>query len=185
MEVFLAAAGGTWFAIFALIILVAGIWSAEFDSFFGGTATLLIGLLGADFIFGYPVIASIIGNPLIGILAIALYVIVGSAYTGIWKWPDYIRGKATDIENSFMDWILKNKEGTFDDFLDSSFYDKYRASNNKERLSAWVLMWPFSMFWELARKPAIWAFNTSYTMLGSMFESVGKSTAKKMHERNK
>lgn len=186
MEVFLAAAGGTWFAIFSLLILIVGIASAEYDSFVGGTATLLVGLLGADLIFGYPIFASILANPLLAVLAVALYVMVGSAYTGLWKWPDYIRSQAENIESSYGTWMSIRKENVnFDDFLDSREYNYHRASSNKERLSAWVLMWPFSMFWELARKPAKWAFNTTYEMLGTTFERVGKSTAKKMHEKNK
>lgn len=185
MEVFLAAAGGTWFAIFALIILAAGIFSAEFDSFFGGTVTLSIGLLGADLIFGYPIFSALVANPLIAIVIVGLYVMIGSAYTGIWRWPEYLRGKSENIEHDFAQYRMDNKGGSFDDFLESNRYNGYRASSNKERLSAWVLMWPFSLFWELARKPAKWAFNTVYATLGNMFENVGKNTAKKMHERNK
>jgi len=186
MEVFIAAAGGTWFAIFALIVLIGGIVSAEFDSFFGGTFTLIVGLLGADFIFGYPIVASIMANPLIAILAIALYSLIGSAYTGFWKWPDYIRSNSDLIDAKFNEWLRKDKQNhSFDEFLESDEYRPFGASKNKERLSAWVMMWPFSMFWELSRKPAIWVFNTSYEMLGSTFESVGKSTAKKMHEKSK
>lgn len=187
MEVFLAAAGGTWFAIFALVILIAGIASAEYDNFVGGTITFFVGLLGADFIFGYPIIASIMTNPLIIVLALALYVFVGSVYTGLWKWPDYIRGKETDIEHTFRNYKQNNlPESSFDDFIESDDYtSRFGASRNKQRLSAWVLMWPFSLFWELLRKPAIWVFNTSYAMLGDMFESVGKNTAKKMHSNKK
>lgn len=188
MEVFLAAAGGTWFAIFVLIVLIAGIASAEFDSFFGGTATLITGLIGADLMFGYPIFASIVANPLVILLYIALYVAAGSIYTGIWKWPDYIRGRSEHIEARYKEWSdSRSSNGTgktFDEFLDSSSYQTYyAASNNKERLSAWVLMWPFSLTWELARKPAKWAFNNVYAMLGDVFERVGKSTAKRMHEK--
>lgn len=188
MEVFLAAAGGTWFAIFVLIVLIAGIASAEFDSFVGGTVTLITGLIGADLIFGYPVFASIIANPLIILAVIALYIAVGSIYTALWKWPDYIRSKSKHINSSYDNWTRSNEknkvEKTFDNFLDSPDYkNNYAASSNKERLSAWVMMWTFSMAWELARKPAKWVFKNVYSMLGDMFEQVGKSTAKKMHDK--
>lgn len=184
MEVFLAAAGGTWFAIFALFIFVAGIVSAEYDSFFGGTATFIVGLLGADIIFGYSVIAAIISNPLIILLALALYVFVGSVYTGFWKWPDYIRSVSDLIDAKFNIWLNKDKQNhSFDEFLESVEYSPFSAANNKERLAAWVLMWPFSLFWELLRKPAIWLFNTSYAMLGDMFESIGKRTAKAVYNK--
>jgi len=186
MEVFLAAAGGTWFAIFALVILVAGVVSAEYDSFFGGTIAFVVGLLGADIIFGYPVIASIMSNPLIILVALVLYVFAGSVYAGFWKWPDYIRSKEINIEHTFHSYRQTLPDATFDDFIESEEYtSRFGASRNKQRLSAWVLMWPFSLFWELLRKPAIWVFNTSYAMLGDMFESVGKNTAKKMHGKKK
>ena len=189
MEVFLAAAGGTWFAIFVLLIFILGIATSEFDSFFGGMITLIIGLLGLDFIFGYPIIQSIIGNPLIILLSGAIYIAIGSAYTAIWKWPDYIRSKSDNIESNYKSWkkrrLSDNEPCTFEDFLESDGYSYYVASNNKNKLSTWVLMWPFSMFWEVSRKPAIWAFNTSYKMLGNMFEIVGKNTARKIHKTKK
>jgi hypothetical protein len=190
MEVFLAAAGGTWFAIFMLLIVVAGITSSEFDNFFGGIATLVVGLLGANFIFGYPIISSIIANPLLILLALVLYVLAGSVYTGIWKWPDYIRSKSENIEYRYSVWKMdrvKNNESTsFEDFIESNEYTyNFAASNNKERITTWVMMWPFSMTWEVSRKPAIWAFNASYKMFGTMFERIGKNTAMKMHKNKK
>lgn len=174
MELFLA--------IFVLLVIIAGISFSETHSFFGGTVTLIMTILGAEYIFGYNVIDSIVANPFIILFIILLYVVAGSAYTAFWKWPNYIQSKSNDIEEDFRKWSQRDPKKTFDSFLESSNYS-YKASNNKERLSVWVMMWPFSVFWELSHKPAFWLWTNVYNTLGNLFESVGKNAAIKNHSK--
>jgi hypothetical protein len=74
------------------------------------------------------------------------------------------------------------QDNSFDAFLNSHAY-KFNASAHKERLGTWVGMWPFSMTWELARKPAIWVWNTSYKSLGELFQRISHRTARKLHDK--
>ncbi len=184
MDVFFAAFSGAWFAIFMLAFIVIGIIANEMDSFWMGAATLLIGLVGMQFLFAVPVWASIFANPLMLLLYAAVYVAIGSIYTGMWSWPNYIREHEDRIKMSYGEYRNRNKrdgiEVTFDDFLDSGSYD-YKASNHKDRLAAWVLMWPFGLLWDLMHRPARWIWNTVYSGLGRVFEDVSKRTARKIH----
>lgn len=179
---FLAAFGGTWFAIFTLAVLVLGIVSAEYDSFFMGSATLLVGLAVADLVFAVPVWASIIANPLMVLLIVALYVAVGALYTALWRWPDWINSRAYAIREAFRRRIEKTNTN-FEDFMDSYEYRQWTAAENKERLSTWTLMWPWSLFWVLANRPARWIWNQSYRVLGQLFDKVGRAQARRSVER--
>jgi hypothetical protein len=212
MDLFFAAFSGAWFGIFMLAFIVIGIVANEMDSFWMGAATLLVGLAGMEFLFDVPVWASIFANPLMLLLYAAVYVAVGSLYTGLWSWPNFIREHADNIKMDYGSWkndlirsnrvekrrtladLAQGKEAeqadeitdpnldtSFETFLDSSNY-RYPASRHKDRLAAWVLMWPFGLLWDLMHRPARWIWNTVYSGLGQVFERVSKQTARKIYD---
>lgn len=184
---FLAAFGGTWFAFFTLAILVFGVVCAERDNFVLASATLLIGLVVAELAFAIPVWATIVAQPLAILLFVALYVAAGALYTALWRWPDWINSRAERIKGSFDDWNRngtdKGHGGSFEEFSNSYAYGAYTAAENKERLSTWVMMWPWSLFWVLANRPARWIWNQSYRVLGQLFDKVGRAQARRSVER--
>jgi hypothetical protein len=188
MDVFFAAFSGAWFGIFVLAFIVIGIVANEMDSFWMGAATLLVGLAGMEFLFEVPVWASVFANPFMLVLYAALYVAVGAIYTGMWSWPNYIREHESRIKLDYGDFRNNAKrsgnEVTFDDYLDSKDY-RYKASGHKDRLAAWVLMWPFGLLWDLLHRPARWVWHTVYSGFGEVFERVSKQTARKMHNDHK
>lgn len=160
--------------IFLLVVLAIGILAAESDNWVFTTATFITTLASLDFFFGVAIWATIVANPLTILLFTFIYVAIGAAYTAIWRWPVALRDSAEDIKDSYDDYIKKHQGHTKEDFMASYSYSKYTASSNKSSLANWVLAWPLSLIWELARKPAIWIWNTSYEVLGKLFERVGK-----------
>lgn len=167
------------------LFVVAGIFAAEMDSALMSVATFVIGLLALNYVFEISVFATFIANPLWIVGAVVLYVAAGAAYTALWRWPEFIRKNKDHIMRDYADWAKNrddNKDNSFDAFLNSYQY-KFNASEHKERLGTWVGMWPFSMTWELARKPAIWVWNTSYKSLGELFQRIGQRTARKLHDK--
>lgn len=186
-EVAFAAYNGIAFGAFVLLMFALGIVASERDSFFLGTVTIIAGLVGLDLLFAVPVWDSIKANPMMGLIYVIAYVVIGSLYTGMWRWPDYIKSHAGSIKISFGDWsIIQRKHGGDTDhesFLNSSSYH-YSARKNKQRLAAWVLMWPFSLTWALSHRPAMWLFEQVYAILGEVFENVSKRTARKILNKN-
>lgn len=167
------------------LFVIAGIVSAEMDSAIMASATFVIGLLTLNYGFGISVLAVIATNPLWLIGAIVLYVALGSLYTAVWRWPEYIRKHRDSVMKEYTRWaknLNETEDNSFDAFLDSDSYE-YNASQHKERLGTWVGMWPFSLFWELLRKPAIWVWKTAYASLGELFQKIGRNTARKMHNK--
>lgn len=187
MEAFLGAFSGVWFALFIIIFAVCGTFTATIGNMFWSLVVLAAGACILEFIIGISVLSILIANPLLVIAVLAIYIGIGAAYTGLWRWPSHLRKQSSTIKYAFEEWARprgkelqgKTKEESFEIFLDSANYSSWHPSRNKERLSTWVLMWPFAMGWELSHKPLIWIFETVYYTLGDMFVAIGKNTARK------
>lgn len=186
----LISAGGVWLALFMLAFVVAMIISVENDSFFLGSVGIIISAAIAQFVFGIPIITSIITNPLMVIVYLIIYGAAGAAYAGFWRLPDFIRSRKKEIDRAYETFTadaernrrtsdLPQSDISYDTFLESSHYDKFTVSHNKDRVASWVLLWPFGILWELMHKPIRWVWNSVYYGLGEQFEKIGKAAAKK------
>lgn len=180
MESFVGAFSGVWAALFVLVFLVSGVLASRTESMFMGLGILILGAVFAEYVMDIPVITNAIANPLFLGLMVLVYGAIGAVYTGLWRWPLYIKSHHYDIEDKFKAWH-RNHDGSFDEFLDSYEYSRYTASKNKDRLASYVLMWPFHFTWEIIHKPFIWVYNSVYVFLGSTFDRIGKYYAKKLH----
>jgi hypothetical protein len=187
MEAFIGAFSGVWLALFIIIFAACGTFTATVGNMFWSIIVLAAGAGILQFLVGISILSIFITNPLLVIAVLAIYIGIGAAYTGLWRWPAYLRKMSAYIQEMFDRWkhahdkqlAGKSKEEAFEEFLDSSHYAEFHPSRNKERLSTWVVMWPFAMGWELSHKPLIWVFETVYYTLGDMFVAIGKQTARK------
>jgi hypothetical protein len=179
----IALLGGFWFIVFIGLIVVTGIVASEIDNFALGTATFVIALIGAQVLFDIPVWAAIASNPLSLVLFITLFTLIGAAYTAIWRWPEFLRDNASTIKSAYNQYKNKHK-GNFDEFLQSDSYE-FTAAKHKDRLATWIITWPFSLVWELSRKPIKYVYKIIYEALGGAFERIGISVARRIHEKNK
>lgn len=212
LEMILIAASGWWLGLFSLILFGSLVWASERDSFFLGTAVILIGLVVAEFVFSIPVWSAIVANPLLLLLYAAVYIAVGSLYAGMWRLPNYIRKNADRIQSDYMSWkdrltlnhsrslrdTLRDKispadneanlpgvDVSYDAFLSSGSYN-YSVRHNKDRIASWVLLWPAGVTWELMHKPFIWLWESVYYGLGEVFERINRDSARKvLEEKNK
>jgi len=187
MEAFLGAFSGVWFALFIILFVACGTFTATVGSMFWSLVVIAAGAGILQFLVGISIFSILLANPLLIIAVLAIYIGIGAAYTGLWRWPAHLRKQSAVIKSTFETWKMvrekqiagKTKEEAFEMFLDSGDYASWHPSYNKERLSTWVLMWPFAMGWELSHKPLIWIFETVYYTLGDMFVAIGKNTARK------
>lgn len=191
-EAMLISAGGLWLGLFGLVVFGSLIWASEVDSFVLGSAVILLSAVIAQFVFSIPIWATLVANPLMLILYVAVYVAVGSVYAAMWKLPNYIKKNSADINSEYTSWKeTQTKKGwgskenkvddSFDTFLDSPYYT-YSVKHNKDRVASWVLLWPASLTWELMHKPFIWLWDSVYYGLGKAFEKINRDQAKKILE---
>jgi hypothetical protein len=181
---------GFWGVMLLLVAAIFLVYSAENDAGFLGTMIVLGTAVSAQFLFDVPVWQTIVNEPLTLVLGLVLYMLVGVAYTCVWAWPDFIRGNGLRIANTYNSWVAgikrlkndENKDTTFGAFLKSSDYREYTAARNKSRLGTWVFLWPFSLAWVLARRPAIALWDITYDFMGKTFDRIGKNTAEKAYK---
>ena len=209
-ETFVISAMGVWFAAFMLLFFVSLVWASEKDSFLLGTSVILVGAAVGEFVFGLPIIASIVANPFMLVVYAAVYIAFGALYAGLWRLPNFVKKNSDNIQSSYITWkdrvttnhdrswratIRDRVTGTeeqpepvdvsFDTFLNSSSYG-YSVRDNKDRVASWVLLWPASLTWELMHKPFIWLWNSVYFGLGEVFERINRDSARKvLEEKNK
>lgn len=182
----MALAGGFWFFLFVMFVLAAGIFSSEMDSFFAGSITFLLTLGGLQ-LFGYPILGSVIANPLLVLVLIAIYIAAGSAYAIFYRYPRFLKSNFEDIQHMYKNFLnnqnmLENEE-SFERFIESKEYRYYRPGQNKDAISSWVLLWPWALLWDLLHRPVIWVYNNAYTGIGLALEKTGKAVTRKIVRR--
>lgn len=177
--------GGVWFLVFFGFIFIVGVIASEIDNFTLGTTTFIVAMIGAQTLFDVPVWATISDNPLSLVLFLAAFIVVGVIYTALWRWPEFLRDNAKQINADYVDCNRRSADKvSFDEYLNSNYYS-FTASKHKDRLATWIITWPFSMVWELSRKPIKYAYNLVYIVVGAAFENIGTSVARRIHERHK
>lgn len=168
-----------WFIIFSCFIIAGGVIASEVENFTVAVSTFIIGLVGLQWFFSIPVWGSIVDNPFSLLLYLLIYTIVGAAYTILWRWPEYIRENSVRISYDYKEYIARNPADSKEDFLNSRYY-AFSTSKHKQGIATWILAWPFSLFWELGRKPFKYAYNGIYTLIGDLLERVGRNVANKI-----
>lgn len=189
----LALLGGFWFFLFVIFILAAGILCAEFNNFFGAGATLVGLAAGSQFLFGIPVWSSIIENPFLVIVGIVAYAAIGMFYAIVFRYADYLRKNKHNIRAAWGDFQVSYKKGhgedsnpTREEFRKSLQYRDFTPSYNSEKITAWVMMWPWAVFWDLCHKPVRWVYNNMYSFAGRMLDAVGARISDKiLNEKEK
>jgi hypothetical protein len=158
-EIFVISAMGVWFAAFMLLFFVSLVWASEKDSFLLGTSVILVGAAVGEFVFGLPIIASIIANPFTLVVYVTVYIAFGALYAGLWRLPNFVKKNSGNIQSSYITWkdrVTTNHERSwrvinrdrvtrtkkhpepadvpFDEFLNSSS-NGHSVRNNKDRVT--------------------------------------------------
>jgi hypothetical protein len=179
----MALAGGFWFFLFVMVVLVVGVIASEMDSFFAGTVTFVLTLAGLQ-LFGYPIFTAILGYPIFLLIFLAIYVAAGSAYAVFYRYPRMLNSNKDKIRSEY-EYFLRDgnkfeSDQSYDEFMDSYRYQTFRPGSNLDSISTWVLMWPWGLFWDLLHRPIIWIYNNMYTGIGQALEKVGKSVTRRI-----
>jgi hypothetical protein len=178
MEAFFAAFlfGTFWWWFVVVVWAFAEIIALDKDSGAWATAWLVLFFCFAQFLGKVNIVGSILENPLRAILYVVGYVAVGVGWSFM-KWWLHVSEKAEDYKkerSEYLKRLVKNQKNTGVPLtLKSSEItentpvpEKYRqdwsrsrsythavpkASENKERITTWIIYWPLSMLWSLIR----------------------------------
>jgi hypothetical protein len=184
-----ALVGGFWFILFVIAIFACGVVSAETDNMFGGAATLILLAVGSQFLFNIPVFGAILANPLLLIVGVVAYIGIGLAYAVLYRYASFLEQKAPGIKMSWGEFQINYKKDhsdstpTRDEFRASYKYNQYTPSYNSDRIAAWVMMWPWAVFWDLCHKPLRFLYNNMYTLAGRALDKVGARVSDKIIDK--
>lgn len=177
--------GGIWFLLFVVFIFVGGIVSAEFDSVIGAMLTFAFMFGGFLLFFDLPFELGLFESLFMMAVGVVGYVIIGLVY-GVWyRYSDWLRNQADHMKSRYDDYeksVLKDKGQvpTRDGFRDSIYYKEFQPIRNLDRITTWIALWPWALFWDLCHKPARWIYNTVYDIAARALNAVNKKISDKI-----
>ena len=181
-----ASIGGFGFFIVMVLVIVAGVISAEFDSIIGAVATFVF-LAGVAVFMGYwPSMTTIAENLLMIFAGLVAYIVVGLVY-GVWyRYAGWLKSRKGSIQNEYERFVVqytKKNNGEYpsnDEFRDSSYYSRYTPLYNADKIATWVALWPWAGFWDLCHKPIRFVYNTAYDIAAKALVSVSRRISDKI-----
>jgi hypothetical protein len=97
--------------------------------------SVVVGLALAQFAFGYDVIGTITGNPVAVMAWGGFYVLIGIGYS-LLRWNQFCSKWRADYDASTPGYDQN-----------SLWNAKPDATYSKNRITAWMMFWPWSAFW--------------------------------------
>tara|TARA_R110002072_G_scaffold26966_17_gene88469 strand:+ start:1629 stop:2162 length:534 start_codon:yes stop_codon:yes gene_type:complete len=129
------------------LALVGGLMiSAATETTFVAFIALIIYAAVARFVFDVTPFTWIIENPGGTLIAAALYVCVGIAWS-LFKWRDHLVNPEMQrkLTRGHQEHLAKG--GRSEDFRESQYFpSEAEASSHKTRIINWIALWPFSAF---------------------------------------
>jgi hypothetical protein len=164
--------------LFLAAMAGVGIWVSYEESIFWAAVTWIVGIGVLHYAFGISIL-SVVG--VLGALGILLaYVFAGGLYTAFILWPRWLRSKEDDIVRHYKLWESRNPDGAMNFYDSSEFLLPYSASQNKQRLATWTMMWLFNAIWDITHRPIIWVYEKAYHSFGRLFDRLGKQTVSRI-----
>lgn len=169
----IALLGGFQFFAFVMLVVAFGIASSEFDSTIGGVITLTLLITGLH-VFEILTFSDIVTAPLLMLFSVSLYIGIGFAYAIFYRYINFLDKNSDEIQRKWKEFQRENKDATREDFYKSYQYRAFTPSWNKDKIAAWITLWPWSVFWDLSHKPFRWIYKKLYALAGEMLDRVGK-----------
>lgn len=179
--------GSFWLLAFIVLFFGVGIWSSEKEDALIATLTLVAILLGLEFILGYNVFSAIWSNPLLFLVAIVGYIVIGFMWAIYWKYPKFLTRREESIRRKYTYFRTQRSGDPIPDtpenveaFMKSDYYYDFSPLGIKPRIYAWVCMWPWSTSWAILNEPFIWIYNQIHRIVADTLDRVGKSVTRKV-----
>ena len=162
---------GFWVLFFIYsIILIAYSEQEDIDSIFGTHVVTAI-FLGIVCTGNIELLKSIsinfMNNPLLFIGIFIGYLVAGTIWS-FFKWFFYLH----DIKDNYAQYI---GEKYSEHHIESFRIEKYKVSENKTRLIAWMMYWPFFGVWTLINNPVKKAFNWILKFTSGFYDKMTES----------
>lgn len=182
MEYFLTDVAMTFIGIVLFGLLV---FFAEAERLWSSVILVVLAIVIAQFAAGIAVFSFLFASPILFIAGVLAYLVLGSAFTAFWEWPDYCRKNVSP--NALADYLARYKDDglTEDDYYADPYEFRLHPKNHITRLGHMVVHWPFLLFWTLLCDPLTWLYNFLYDLLGGFFHKIAVTVTKAAVEASK
>lgn len=173
-------AGSIWLNLFVICVIFGGILASNFDTVVAGFLFIVFTIIGLH-AFDYPVVSHVdigLGG---AILMGFVYLMIGSAYGVLYRYPRFLNSRRDSINSAYKTFLSQDKvDLTSHDtvqaqFISSYYYRTFTPKHNADRISNWVLMWPWALFWDLTHRPFIWLYKGVYKILESILNNISEA----------
>lgn len=191
--------GTMWFWVLAAIFVVTLLIGLEKEN--GSFLTIAtIVFFVAWYMFGDfgNVLTYIVQNPFSILFAIGVYLAAGAVW-GVTKWWFFVNGMAREIQSAkrkFFE-VQHNLPYTADAVIPEALKAQWKrfldhevkinlkslppkVSENKSRITTWMIYWPVSAIWTLVNDPVVRAFHAIYERLGGLMQNISNSAFNKV-----
>lgn len=165
-------------AIAGVILFALAVICVETERLIGGLGVIILAIIGYDYTQGGAVQDWISTHPFHLIGYALVYLAFGALYTAFWEWNNYCREHPIDPAR-LQDFLEKNPNKNAEDFYISPYHFDLHPINHFQRLTNWMMLWPFALFWTLLHDPITWVGRTLYDLMGNIFLKIAVSAAKK------
>jgi hypothetical protein len=153
LGIFALGMAGWWVLSVAFFIWI--IWEVEKDSWVGSSICVILYLLFMQYLARADIFGHALKHPLGALLAVLGYFVIGFLWSFV-KWWLFV-SKAADKRVAARKEFLEGKEKVPSEELNQVWerhthlcgLSKPLATNNKGKISIWILYWPISLLWSL------------------------------------
>lgn len=167
----------------------------EVENFGWATLTLIVSLVGVQFLHVADLFAFVKGHVLETLLGVGVYLVIGIVWSFI-KWFSFLHkhlDKFTEAKEAFLkqydlpsDTKLtvstiesKDKSTSWSGYhFDRSLLKKPLANDNKSKIIAWMSLWPFSLVGTVINDPVRRFFTFCFNRLKSFYQAISNHVFK-------
>jgi len=122
-----------------------------------------------------------------------VYFGIGVIYTAFWKWRNYCKANAdpdalkciNDMDARYVERVAGEAPVSVEVYFRTPQLFALHPSNHYDRLTTWMVFWPFSFFWTILHDPLTWIGTTLYRMMSNIFINVAKSASQPKDKERK
>lgn len=171
-----------WLLMFGGIVTAVGIHSHESEQSWSFLLSFIISFLVLQFMFGIDLWGAVVSNPLTIFGLVLVYFFCGAVWVLLWKWPRYCERIVSKVRGAAIHSYHLNDTDTKteDQARKKIAEDQLSIDENLERITAWIVAWPFGLFWSLLRDPITWLAKTWASMIGSSLKRIAERAVSKL-----
>lgn len=158
-----------------VLFLAASVWQ---ESVTLAVIGLVLYLIAGWFMVGINPLLWAYENPWRVLLGVIAYAAAGAAWS-VFKWRRHMHSPRVQdaLKRGLREWIDSESKKRGEAFENSIWFpDMAYASNNKDRITSWIALWPFSVIGYVVGDWLLRAFERVYEALTGVYDNITRQS---------